>query len=154
MVTTAISPSTSFNEAFYTSLNEVTNGERIKTCLQCGTCSGICPFGYLMDFPPGQLIAILRAELFDQVMKTDTVWMCVACYACTQVCPAKIPLTPGLMTRTKEELLLAGNIPTELQDALENSQRYGNPLGESPRHRAGEPEKSVPGDEPAREHLE
>ena len=40
------------------------------------------------------------------------------------------------MTRTKEELLLAGNIPTELQDALENSQRYGNPLGESPRKRA------------------
>lgn len=40
------------------------------------------------------------------------------------------------MTRAKEELLLAGNIPTELQDALENTQRYGNPLGESPRRRA------------------
>jgi Fe-S oxidoreductase len=40
------------------------------------------------------------------------------------------------MTRAKEELLLSGNIPTELQDALENSQRYGNPLGESPRKRA------------------
>jgi Fe-S oxidoreductase len=40
------------------------------------------------------------------------------------------------MTRTKEELLLAGNIPSELQNALEFSQRYGNPLGESPRKRA------------------
>jgi Fe-S oxidoreductase len=40
------------------------------------------------------------------------------------------------MTRIKEELLLAGNVPTELQDALVNSQRYGNPLGESPRKRA------------------
>jgi Fe-S oxidoreductase len=40
------------------------------------------------------------------------------------------------MTRAKEELLLAGNIPTELQGALENSRRYGNPLGESPRKRA------------------
>jgi Fe-S oxidoreductase len=40
------------------------------------------------------------------------------------------------MTRAKEELLLAGNIPNELQDALTNSQRYGNPLGESPRKRA------------------
>ena len=40
------------------------------------------------------------------------------------------------MTRTKEELLLAGNIPTELQAALENTQRYGNPMGESPRKRA------------------
>jgi Fe-S oxidoreductase len=41
------------------------------------------------------------------------------------------------MTRAKEELLLAGNVPIELQDALQNTQRYGNPLGESPRKRAG-----------------
>jgi Fe-S oxidoreductase len=89
-----------------------------------------------MDFPPGRMIAALHAGMFDQVMKTDTVWMCVSCYACTEVCPSKIPLTVGLMTRTKEEMLLAGNVPNELQDALENSQRYGNPLGESPRKRA------------------
>jgi Fe-S oxidoreductase len=31
---------------------------------------------------------------------------------------------------------LAGNVPKELQSALENSQRYGNPMGESPRKRA------------------
>jgi Fe-S oxidoreductase len=40
------------------------------------------------------------------------------------------------MTRAKEELLLAGNVPSELQSALEFSQRYGNPLGESPRKRS------------------
>jgi Fe-S oxidoreductase len=40
------------------------------------------------------------------------------------------------MTRAKEELLLSGNVPNELQIALENTQRYGNPLGESPRKRA------------------
>jgi Fe-S oxidoreductase len=99
-------------------------------------CSGVCPFGYLMDFPPGKMIATLRADLFENVLKTDTVWMCISCYACTEVCPKKIPLTPGLMTRAKEQLLLEGNIPKELQSALEFSQRYGNPLGESPRKRA------------------
>jgi Fe-S oxidoreductase len=82
------------------------------------------------------MISYLRADLFDRVMESESVWMCVSCYACTQVCPSKIPLTPGLMTRAKEELLLAGNVPKELQSALENSQRYGNPLGESPRKRA------------------
>jgi Fe-S oxidoreductase len=121
---------------FFSSLFEGVDGERFKTCLQCATCSGACPFGYLMDYPPGRLIAYLRADLFDQVLKSDTVWMCVSCYACTEVCPSQIPVTPGLMTRTKEELLLAGNVPNELQDALMNSQRYGNPLGESPRKRA------------------
>ena len=123
--------------SFYDQVLESTpNGERLRLCLQCGDCSGICPFGYLMIHPPSRMIAHLRADRFEKVLDTDTVWMCVSCYACTAVCPAQIPLTPGLMARTKEELILAGNVPAELQSALENSQRYGNPLGESPRKRA------------------
>jgi Fe-S oxidoreductase len=123
--------------SFYDQVLEATpNGERLRLCLQCGDCSGICPFGYLMVHPPSRMIAHLRADRFQKVLDTDTVWMCVSCYACTVVCPAQIPLTPGLMARTKEELILAGNVPAELQSALENSQRYGNPQGESPRKRA------------------
>ncbi|MBU4226367.1 MAG: (Fe-S)-binding protein [Chloroflexi bacterium] len=111
-------------------------GERLRLCLQCGSCSGVCPFGYLMIYPPHRMIAFLRADRFENILDTDTVWMCVSCYACTAVCPSQIPLTPGLMTSAKEELLLAGNVPAELQSALEASQRYGNPQGESPRKRA------------------
>jgi Fe-S oxidoreductase len=123
--------------SFYNQVLEATpNGERLRLCLQCGDCSGICPFGYLMIHPPSRMIAQLRADRYQNVLDTDTVWMCVSCYACTAVCPSQIPLTPGLMARTKEELILAGNVPAELQSALENSQRYGNPLGESPRKRA------------------
>jgi Fe-S oxidoreductase len=136
MVTTTVSRSPSVSESFYDSLLKVVDGERIRICLQCGTCSGVCPFGYLMDFPPSRMIAALRAEVFDKVLESDTIWMCVSCFACTEVCPAKIPLTLGLMTRAKEEVLLAGRVPAELQIALENSQRYGNVLGQSPRKRA------------------
>jgi Fe-S oxidoreductase len=89
-----------------------------------------------MEFPPHGMIAALRANMVTELVGADTAWMCVSCYACTQVCPAKIPVTAGLTTRIKEELILAGNVPTELQDALEKSQRYFNPLGESPRKRA------------------
>ncbi len=128
--------SPSFSKTFFTSLYEVKDGERFRTCLQCGTCSGVCPFGYIMKFPPGKMIGALRAEFFDQVIKSDSVWMCISCNACSAFCPSNIPITAGLMTRAKEEMLLAGNIPTELQAAMENTQRYGNPLGESPRKRA------------------
>ena len=132
-----LSPLTpTIGKTFIKSLYELEDGERIKTCLQCGTCSGVCPFGYIMKFPPGKMIGALRADIFDQVMKSDSVWMCVSCNACSAFCPSNIPITAALMTRAKEELLLAGNIPAELQTALENTQRYGNPLGESPRKRA------------------
>jgi Fe-S oxidoreductase len=123
--------------SFYAKVLEATpKGERLKLCLECGNCSGICPFGYLMVYPPSRMIAMLRADRFSKLLETDTVWMCVSCYACTSACPAQVPLTPGLMTSIKEELLLAGNVPSELHSALQNSQRYGNPLGESPRKRA------------------
>ncbi len=128
--------SSSVSKTFFSSIYDLTDGERIRTCLQCGTCSGVCPFGYIMKFPPGKMIGALRAEFFDQVIKADSVWMCVSCNACSAFCPSNIPITAALMTRAKEEMLLAGNIPTELQAALENTQRYGNPLGESPRKRA------------------
>ncbi len=127
---------TPFTNEFYASLLAVPDGERLRTCLQCGTCSGICPHGFAMEFPPGAMIGLLRGGHVDRALATDSAWLCVSCYACTYGCPAKIPLTAGLMTRSKEELLLAGKVPAELQEALERTQRYGNPLGESPRKRA------------------
>lgn len=136
MTTTDVPRTRSFTDQFYASVQEITEGERIKTCLQCSSCSGICPLGFWMEYHPRMMITAIRAGMFDPVMESDSVWMCVSCFACTEVCPAKIPITEGLMTRTKEEMLLAGAVPRELQDALENSQRYGNPLGESARKRA------------------
>jgi Fe-S oxidoreductase len=108
---------------------------RLMGCIQCGACGGACPFGYLMAFPPIRMLAAARSETFQRVLASDDIWMCVACSACTAACPAQLPLTANLMARAKEELVLAGKVPSELQAALENSQRYGNPLGESPRKR-------------------
>jgi dimethylglycine catabolism B len=131
-----ISQRSTFSEMFNKSLYKLTAGERIKACIQCGTCSGVCPFGFVMDYPPSKMISALRAGQFERVIQSDMVWMCVSCFACSELCPAKIPLTEGLLVRAKEELLLSGNVPVELQDALQNTHRYGNPMGESPRKRA------------------
>ncbi len=130
--TTAIDPSTELLEKL---IAEVPDGERIRLCLQCGSCSGICPFGFAMDFPPRSIVAAMRVRDVEPVLKSDSVWLCVSCFACSAHCPAKIPLTEGLLSTVKSELLLKGEVPEELQLALENSRRYGNTLGESPRKR-------------------
>jgi Fe-S oxidoreductase len=135
MVTVLSQPGSEISKAFLDGLLTDQNGQRFKTCIQCGTCAGICPYGMWMDYPPRKLIYALRESEFDQVLESEKAWMCVSCYACSEFCPQQIPLTQVLMTRLKEELLIAGKVPPELQEALENSQRYGNPLGESPRKR-------------------
>jgi Fe-S oxidoreductase len=126
----------SFGEAFKESVYELVDGERMKTCIQCGACSGVCPFGYWMELAPHQMVARLREGAFDRDRAAGTAWLCVSCYACANVCPQQIPLTTTLITRTRAELLLAGELPDELQVALRNSQRYGNFMGESPRKRS------------------
>jgi Fe-S oxidoreductase len=88
-----------------------------------------------MDYPPRALIAALRADEIEPIMENQGTWLCMSCFACTSVCPAQIPLTRGLLATLKAQLLLRGKVPPELQAALENSRRYGNTLGESPRRR-------------------
>ena len=117
-------------------MDTAAEGDRLKLCLQCGSCSGICPFGFAMDYPPRKLIAALRAEDIDSLLESDTAWLCVSCFACASVCPSQIPLPSGVLATLKSKLLLKGEIPQELQTALANARRYGNALGESPRKRA------------------
>jgi Fe-S oxidoreductase len=112
-------------------------GQRVLTCIQCGTCAGTCPYGEVMDYPPRRIINMLRAGLLEEVYQSDSLLNCVACYACKAKCPRKIDLTGVLLPLVKEQVLLRRpEIPAELQKALENTMRYGNPMGESPRKRA------------------
>jgi heterodisulfide reductase subunit C len=71
----------------------IPNGEKIRRCLQCGTCSASCPTSYAMDHSPREIIAALRAGLIDRVLNSNTAWFCTSCYSCTVRCPAGIPFT-------------------------------------------------------------
>jgi Fe-S oxidoreductase len=125
------------DRSFYDEVLEATpQGDKLRLCLQCGMCSGVCPHGFAMDFPPRSLIAALRADDLEPVLNSEMIWLCMSCFACTAVCPAQIPLTKGLLARLKTEMLVRGKVPSELQTALENTRRYGNTLGESPRRRS------------------
>jgi len=118
-------------------LAEFPEGRRVLTCIQCGTCAGTCPYGELMEYPPRRIIGMLRAGQLHEVFTSDSLLKCVACYACTAKCPRGIDLTGVLLPLVKEQVLARlAEMPAELQKALENKLRYGNPMGESPRKRA------------------
>ncbi|HVP44794.1 MAG TPA: (Fe-S)-binding protein [Terriglobales bacterium] len=117
-------------------LLQTPDGKRILTCIQCGTCAGTCPYGEYMDFPPRRIINMLRRGRIEEVFKSDSMLRCVACYACMSKCPRGIRLSDVLLPLVKEQTLVnQPEIPAELQKTLQNTLRYGNPMGESSRKR-------------------
>jgi Fe-S oxidoreductase len=117
-------------------LLQTPDGKRILTCIQCGTCAGTCPYGEYMEFPPRRIINMLRRGRIEEVYKSDSMLRCVACYACMAKCPRGIRLSDILLPLVKEQTLINHPaIPAELQKTLQNTLRYGNPMGESSRKR-------------------
>lgn len=74
-------------------ITSVPGGEKIRDCIQCGSCSGSCPLSVYMDYTPRSLIHMARAGFKDEVLKSFTIWLCASCYACTDVCPMNIKMT-------------------------------------------------------------
>ena len=86
----------------------VPGGERITRCLQCGTCTVICPVSYAMDISPRMVIALFRAGQIEEILRSRTIWICASCYMCTTRCPQGIKITDVLyaLKRTAQETKL------------------------------------------------
>ena len=54
---------------------------------------------------------------------------------CLRVCPKEVDMIK-IMPAVREEAVMEGNVPDELQEVFENTFEYGNPMGESQRKRA------------------
>jgi len=70
----------------------------LDTCIQCGTCGGSCPSAADMDHTPRMLFAMMRAGMRDDVLRSNTPWMCVSCYHCVVRCPQEILITDIMYT--------------------------------------------------------
>jgi heterodisulfide reductase subunit C len=96
-MTTAAVNETATN--FVELVNAATPGtSHLEMCIQCGTCGGSCPSGADMDHTPRQLFAMIRADMRQQVLKSNTPWYCVSCYYCMVRCPQEIHITDVMYT--------------------------------------------------------
>jgi quinone-modifying oxidoreductase subunit QmoC len=68
-------------------------GEKIFSCLQCGTCGGACPVSVYMEYTPRRLIGMVREGFKEEVITSCAIWLCTSCYECTVRCPAGIRVT-------------------------------------------------------------
>lgn len=66
---------------------EEVSGQPVRRCMQCGTCSGICPMDESTELTPRHLIHLAGLGLRDQVVTSNTSWMCASCHQCEVRCP-------------------------------------------------------------------
>jgi heterodisulfide reductase subunit C len=84
--------------------------EELESCIQCGTCSGVCPLSIYMDYTPRQVMALTREDFKYEVLRNRTIWLCASCYACTVECPQGVRIT-DIMYELKQRAIHEGIYP-------------------------------------------
>lgn len=72
--------------------------EGLKACMNCGTCTAICPAAEFYDYQPRRIVDILQTrddERIKTLLKSDEIWYCGECMSCVTRCPRGN--APGLL---------------------------------------------------------
>jgi heterodisulfide reductase subunit C len=94
---------------------EEISGEDLLKCNQCGKCSAGCPAAPAMDMLPNQVIRFLQLGLVEQVLDSETPWLCAACQSCYARCPKGVDLT-RVMEAVREIILQERGDYLDLRD--------------------------------------
>jgi dimethylglycine catabolism B len=114
-------------------ITDLPGGESLGWCYQCAKCVGVCPVDIVGDYGPRKIFR--KVQLGLDLFHDDDLWLCTTCMNCLRVCPKEVDMIQ-IMPAVREQAVLEGEMPVELQDAFEKTAKYGNPLGEPPRKRA------------------
>ena len=64
--------------------------EGLKTCINCGTCTAICPAAEFYKYDPRKIVDTVQrkdeAEI-EALLKSETIWYCGECMSCVTRCP-------------------------------------------------------------------
>jgi heterodisulfide reductase subunit C len=72
-------------------ISKMHGGEKLLRCFQCGTCTSDCPVARFSEtYRPRQIIRMTQLGLKERVLNSDTLWLCAACFTCTDRCPQDV----------------------------------------------------------------
>ncbi|MCL0050280.1 (Fe-S)-binding protein [Dehalococcoidia bacterium] len=109
-------------------------GEPLKTCYQCGLCSGTCPWNLVRGFIVRRMIHQAQLGLVD--FESEEVWRCATCGACVKRCPRGVEII-DIMRALRKVIAEVGvaKVPDSLRFSVKNISSLGNPQGEVPEKR-------------------
>lgn len=85
--------------------------EKLRTCIQCGTCSATCPTAFAMDYSPRQVWRMVLLGLRDEVLTSRTFWLCTTCKSCQVRCPRGIELMNAMIALKERSIGEGINVP-------------------------------------------
>ncbi|HLE75811.1 MAG TPA: 4Fe-4S dicluster domain-containing protein [Candidatus Bathyarchaeia archaeon] len=72
-------------------ISKMHGGEKLLRCFQCGTCTSDCPVARFSEtYRPRQIIRMTQLGLKERVLNSDALWLCAACFTCTDRCPQDV----------------------------------------------------------------
>jgi len=108
-------------------------GESLGWCYGCGKCTAVCPVDIVGDYSPRKIHR--HTQMGIDLFTSPDLWLCTTCMNCLRVCPKEVNMI-NIMPVVREQAVLEGNVPAELQKAFEDTAKHGNPLGQPQRKRA------------------
>ena len=72
--------------------------EGLSACINCGTCTAICPAAEFYNYDPRQIANTVQTkddEKIEALLKSETIWYCGECMSCVTRCPRSN--APGLI---------------------------------------------------------
>jgi Fe-S oxidoreductase len=103
-----------------------TVGETFMSCLQCGTCTSVCPWNRVMSYSPRRILRQLALETGSEASVDQAVWSCLTCNACGLSCPRGIEII-GVIEAVRGLNLSGARIPASMAAPLDSLRTAGNP---------------------------
>ncbi len=79
--------------------------EGLNACINCGTCTAICPAAEFYKYDPRSITDIVQSKNdneIEELLKSETIWYCGQCMSCVTRCPRKN--APGFIIQALRNL--------------------------------------------------
>ncbi|KKM05430.1 hypothetical protein LCGC14_1754180, partial [marine sediment metagenome] len=61
-------------------------------CYSCGACENDCILAKMTEFSPNEIIGKILNGKLNEVLSDPSIWMCLDCYLCYELCPMRVGL--------------------------------------------------------------
>jgi quinone-modifying oxidoreductase subunit QmoC len=101
-------------------------GETFESCMQCGACTGVCPWGEVTSYSPRKILRDISLDRATDVSVDAASWTCASCNSCVEQCPRGIGIL-DLIKSVRRHVVQAGFLPGSFGTMVKSLTTDGNP---------------------------